>query len=70
VFQVSVPFFFEGIPGGNEGDAHLPKHVNEFLATTEGLALAKAFTRIRSPALRRTISALVEDLAEHAPERH
>jgi transcriptional regulator with XRE-family HTH domain len=64
LFQVPVPFFFEGIPGSNDGDAHLPKHVNEFLATSEGLALAKAFMRIRSATLRRTIADLVEELAD------
>jgi hypothetical protein len=38
--------------------------VNEFLATSDGLVLAKAFTRIGDPKLRRLIVRLVEDCAE------
>jgi transcriptional regulator with XRE-family HTH domain len=70
LFQVPVPFFFEGIPGTNDGDAHLPKHVNEFLSTSEGLALAKAFMQIRRGRLRGTITALVEELADRVAEAH
>jgi hypothetical protein len=37
--------------------------VSEFLATTDGLALTKAFMRIKEPRLRRRIVALVEEIA-------
>src|SRR3979409_1391114 len=46
ILQVSVPFFFEGRPGGESGTAESPSYVNEFLATSDGLALLKAFIRI------------------------
>jgi hypothetical protein len=38
--------------------------VNEFLATSTGLALMKAFTRIGDAKLRRLIVRLVEDCAK------
>jgi hypothetical protein len=37
--------------------------VAEFLATSDGLALTKAFMRIKEPALRRRIVHLVEQIA-------
>jgi hypothetical protein len=61
---VTVPFFFEGAPGAVAGIAASPSYVNEFLATSDGLVLAKAFTRIGDAKLRRLIVHLVEDCAE------
>jgi len=40
----------------------------EFLATRDGLALAKAFVRIAKKGVRRQIVGLVEDLASHSAE--
>jgi hypothetical protein len=37
--------------------------VNEFFATSDGLALARAFMRIRDARLRRAIVGLAEDCA-------
>jgi hypothetical protein len=37
--------------------------VNGLLATTDGLALIKAFASIRAPKVRRAIVALVEQIA-------
>jgi transcriptional regulator with XRE-family HTH domain len=70
LLQVPVPFFFEGaprLPGESEGigDAPSPDYVSDFLATTDGLALTKAFMRIKEPRLRRRIVALVEQIAGH-----
>jgi transcriptional regulator with XRE-family HTH domain len=68
VLQVSVPFFFEGspdVPGeqkGNGTSAPTPAYVTEFLASRDGLALIKAFTKIRRRELRRSIVALVEEI--------
>jgi hypothetical protein len=36
--------------------------VMNFIATSDGLALAKAFMKIRNPQMRRRIVALVEDI--------
>ena len=68
ILQVPVPFFFEGaphLPGQSEanGAAPSPTYVSEFLATSDGLALTKAFMRIKEPSVRRRIVALVEEIA-------
>ena len=46
ILQVPVPFFFEGAPGGAEEVPGVPTYVNEFLASSDGVTLTKAFTRI------------------------
>src|SRR6478735_9254607 len=52
ILQVPVSFLFEGSPGAGiaraEGlsEAPSPAYVSDFLATSEGLALTRAFTRI------------------------
>ena len=68
ILHVPVPFFFEGapyLPGQPKGigDAPSPAYVCDFLATTDGLALTKAFMRIKEPSLRRRIVQLVEEIA-------
>src|SRR3979411_672531 len=48
ILDVSVPFFFEGAPGGHkmgEG-APSPTYVNEFVSSEDGMRLIKAFIRI------------------------
>ena len=44
-------------------EAPSPAYVADFLATSEGLALTKAFTRIKEAKLRRRIVDLVEQIA-------
>ena len=68
ILQVQVSFFFEGAPPppGNPagfGEASSPEYVTTFLASTDGLKLVRAFTRLPSPALRRRIVDLVEEMA-------
>jgi transcriptional regulator with XRE-family HTH domain len=65
ILHVPVPFFFEGLPDQSEGieDAPSPAYVFDFLATTDGLALTKAFMRIKESKVRRRIAALVEEIA-------
>jgi transcriptional regulator with XRE-family HTH domain len=65
VLEVPISFFFENAPGPashgrglSEGPSHA--YVNDFLASTDGLALLKAFMQIEDPALRRSIVRLVE----------
>jgi len=66
VLQVPPAFFFEGAPipmagaGGGFSDAASPAYVSDFLATSDGLALTKAFMRIKDPKVRRRIVDLVE----------
>jgi len=60
ILQIPVPFFFEGSP---HGEAPSPAYMSDFLATADGLALIKAFMRIKEPTLRRRIVELVEEIA-------
>jgi transcriptional regulator with XRE-family HTH domain len=70
ILQVPVSFFFDGaphVPGAarSEGmaEAPSPAYVSDFLATSDGLALTKAFMRITDNKLRRRIVDLVEQIA-------
>jgi transcriptional regulator with XRE-family HTH domain len=67
ILQVPVSFFFEGAPQEPKlpmlgSDEQSPSYVNDFLATSDGVALALAFRRIREPKVRRAIVALVEQI--------
>ncbi len=76
VLQVPVSFFFEGGPTGTTvsangmSEAPSPAYVSDFLATSEGLALTRAFTRITDPKLRRSIVDLVEQMASREAPDH
>lgn len=70
ILQVPVSFFFEGapdVPGHQSpdglGEAPSPSYVSDFLATSDGLALTKAFMGIKDAKLRRRIVDLVEQIA-------
>jgi transcriptional regulator with XRE-family HTH domain len=68
IVDVPVAFFFEGapeIPGQTTGKNEIPSptYISDFLATSEGLALTKAFTVIREGKVRRRIVDLVEEIA-------
>jgi len=68
ILQVPVSFFFEGAPNapGFQADgmaeAPSPTYVADFLATSDGLALTKAFMSIKDAKLRRRIVDLVEQI--------
>ena len=67
ILQVPVTFFFE------TASAHPPTvtqdqsltNLNDFMATRDGLTLAKAFMRIGNTKLRRRIVDLVEEIEQH-----
>lgn len=68
ILQVPVSFFFEGAPhmpgqAGAMNEAPSPAYVSDFLATSDGLSLTKAFMRIKNSKLRRRIVDLVEQIA-------
>lgn len=75
VLQVPVSFFFEGGPttsvaADGLSEAPSPAYVSDFLATSEGIALIRAFTRIEDAKLRRSIVDLVEQMASReAPDQ-
>lgn len=68
ILQVPVSFFFEGAPNvpghlpDGLAEAPSPEYVSDFLATSDGLALTKAFMRIKDAKLRRRIVDLVEQI--------
>jgi transcriptional regulator with XRE-family HTH domain len=66
ILQVPVAFFFEGSPSPTGappfGEAQSPQFVSDFLATSEGLALTKAFMALPSTKLRRRFVDLVEEM--------
>ena len=69
ILQVPVAFFFEDLPRATGaptgiGAAPSPDYVTEYLATADGLALTKAFMRIKKRTLRGRIVDLVEQIAE------
>jgi transcriptional regulator with XRE-family HTH domain len=73
ILQVPVSFFFEGAPSvpgitpSGLADAPSPTYVSDFLATSDGLALTKAFVQIKDGKLRRRIVDLVEAIADRRP---
>jgi len=69
ILQVPVPFFFEGAPDlpgqlTRFGTVPSPAYVSDYLASTDGLALTKAFMQIKEQSMRRCIVDLVERIAE------
>ena len=65
ILQVPVTFFFDDAPGQSkpDGSAPSPAYVSDFLATSDGLALTKAFTQIKNAKLRRCIVDVVKEIA-------
>jgi transcriptional regulator with XRE-family HTH domain len=69
ILQVPVTFFFEGAPHVR-GEHHAqtgapsPQYVSDYLATSDGLNLTKAFMQIPNAKLRRAIVNLVEQIAD------
>jgi transcriptional regulator with XRE-family HTH domain len=67
ILDVPVSFFFEQAPqltSNGRGYADAPAaYIDNFLATSDGLALVKAFMRIVDPVLRRSFVRLVESVA-------
>ncbi len=68
--QVPISFFFEDGPGPSSITDEPCDYVCGFLATPEGLALTKAYKQIENAKLRRSIVALVKQIAgEDEPEQ-
>jgi len=68
VLQVPVAFFFETAAPSDAANGMAeplgPDYASEFLATSDGLALAKAFMGLANTRLRRRIVDLVEEMAD------
>ena len=75
VLQVPVPFFFEGLPGlpgASKGkvQAPSPAYVTDFVASSDGLSLIKAFMLIKRRDLRLAIVHLIEEIAARDHRYH
>lgn len=66
VLQVPVAFFFEGAVGELKTSEPRSLFVSEFLASSEGIALVKAYMSIRDAKTRRCIVQLVEQISPRA----
>ena len=67
LLQVPIPFFFEGLPAAptrRGKTSSLPTYLSDFLASSDGAALCKAFMRIKEPRIRRGIVDLVKLVAD------
>lgn len=66
--EVPVSFFFEDAPGTPQeaaglGEARPENYVIDFLSSSEGLQLNRAFVQIKEPKIRRKIVELVREIA-------
>jgi transcriptional regulator with XRE-family HTH domain len=72
ILQVPVSFFFDGAPNAHGHSipagaaAPSPAYISDFLATSDGLHLTKAFMAIKDAKTRRRIVDLVEQISEAA----
>jgi len=70
ILQAPIEFFFDGgpvIPGHRSAgltEAPTPNYVTDFITSSHGLDLTKAFMRIKDAKLRRCIVNLIEKIAE------
>jgi len=69
--KVPVSFFFEDAPTGvgaaataGLAEASSTSYVVDFLSSTEGIQLNRAFVRITNPAIRRKVVEMVKTLAD------
>ncbi len=74
MLDVPVAFFFDGAPSGELtsigfADSASTTYISDFLATSEGVQLTKAFVRIKSARTRRRLVDLVEALADEGAEK-
>jgi transcriptional regulator with XRE-family HTH domain len=67
VLGVPIEFFFEGAPNvssqGVVASDVAPGYVADFLTTSEGVQLTRAFVRITDPTIRRRLISLVKAMA-------
>jgi len=67
VLDVPINFFFEGLTGvaaGGVAETGQSPIVYDFIQSSDGVALAEAFSRIKTPKVRRRVLELVRSLAD------
>jgi transcriptional regulator with XRE-family HTH domain len=70
ILQVPIAFFFDGAPhipakGTSRDGLPAPDPLVDFMATRDGLTLAKAFMQIGSLQIRRRLVDLVEEIEQN-----
>lgn len=74
VLKTPVAFFFEDAPGMESGsisgfgESDSANYVVDFLSSSEGLQLNRAFVKIQDPQVRKKIVELVKSLSEEVDE--
>ncbi|MGB7286288.1 MAG: helix-turn-helix transcriptional regulator [Salaquimonas sp.] len=73
VLNTPISFFFEDAPGtppGNDGfkESSATNYVVDFLSSSEGLQLNRAFVKIEDPKIRRKIVELTKALANESDD--
>ncbi|OJU70613.1 MAG: transcriptional regulator [Rhizobiales bacterium 63-7] len=72
ILNVPVSFFFEDAPGehqteqGGFAEANSSSYVVDFLSSSEGLQLNRAFVKTSDPKIRRKLIDLVKSLADES----
>lgn len=69
LLDVPVAFFFDGAPGGSVpadgfADSGASTYIADFMSSSEGVQLGKAFAAIKNPKVRRRLIDLAESLAD------
>jgi len=66
ILQVPVQFLFDGAPGqrNTSGDPPRADYVSDFVAMPDGLALMKAFIRLKGGPMRWSVVRLVKEISE------
>lgn len=70
ILKTPISFFFEDAPSSQQetingmAEADSPNYVVDFLSSSEGLQLNKAFANIKDPKVRKKIIELVRSLAD------
>lgn len=71
ILDVPISFFFENVVQAKAGDGTPRAHdetiaaVNEFIASRDGIALIRSFSRIINRGLRRALVGVIEELADY-----
>jgi transcriptional regulator with XRE-family HTH domain len=67
VLKVDLTFFFESEIGQGSGASSNPDYLTEFLVTPEAQALVKAFRKVPTARLRRSVVALIQEISDRFP---
>jgi transcriptional regulator with XRE-family HTH domain len=70
VLEVSIEYFFQGLPQAGSGEPTKSEPMLEFLTSPDSERLVRHFVQLRDDAARRKVTDLVEWLASATAEAH